>query len=523
MKNNKGITLIALVITIIVLLILAGIAISMLAGDNGILRQAAKAKTRTELAAIEEAIKIALLTARTNEDGTFNNAIFEEELDKAKLNWSKDETTGNYTIEENGEKYIVSANGNYEKVKTIAELKVSGTPVTENTTLTDANGDSIIIPKNFKIASTSPTVVTEGMYIEDSIGNQYVWIPVMEKSDKYSWGVDYTDVKTKTEDTQEYYTAIQTALKTYTANYKDDKYKDMWFGDSSTAKHGYFEESDTNKEKLIYYTNGNMSKEEYENLYHNMLKSVYKNGGFYIGRYEMGIKIVKNVTEAQTYTRTKASQEYVTTDDNIASEAPTIDGMVAPLSKANAIPYNWITQSQAQMLAEKVKADRSEEYSDVSSSLLFGVQWDMVCVFIEKCDKNPQKIILSNQEEWLTKTNYTLLWGNTKLAIFKMDQGFYTTNAHNDNVTWNNKSDAAKGTYKAWLCTTGASEQNKSLNIYDLSGNEREWTLERFSTYYPCVGRGEHFNDTSNYASGRFSGYSYPCTYVTSARISLFM
>ncbi|MCI9063443.1 MAG: hypothetical protein HFJ17_02415 [Clostridia bacterium] len=54
LKNNKGITLIALVITIIVLLILAGVAISMLAGDNGILRQAAKAKEDTGTASQEE-------------------------------------------------------------------------------------------------------------------------------------------------------------------------------------------------------------------------------------------------------------------------------------------------------------------------------------------------------------------------------------------------------------------------------------------------------------------------------------
>ena len=49
-KNEKAITLIALVITIIVLLILAGVAISMLAGDNGILRKAAEAKEKTEQA-----------------------------------------------------------------------------------------------------------------------------------------------------------------------------------------------------------------------------------------------------------------------------------------------------------------------------------------------------------------------------------------------------------------------------------------------------------------------------------------
>ncbi|MCI9063557.1 MAG: hypothetical protein HFJ17_03010 [Clostridia bacterium] len=54
LKENKGITLIALVITIIVLLILAGVAISMLSGDNGILRQAAKAKEETEIAGKKE-------------------------------------------------------------------------------------------------------------------------------------------------------------------------------------------------------------------------------------------------------------------------------------------------------------------------------------------------------------------------------------------------------------------------------------------------------------------------------------
>ena len=54
-KENKGITLIALVITIIVLLILAGVSIAMLTGENGILSQAAKAKEETEKAQANEA------------------------------------------------------------------------------------------------------------------------------------------------------------------------------------------------------------------------------------------------------------------------------------------------------------------------------------------------------------------------------------------------------------------------------------------------------------------------------------
>ena len=53
MKRNNGITLIALVITIIVLLILAGVAISMLSGENGILKKAAEAKNEMEQAQLE--------------------------------------------------------------------------------------------------------------------------------------------------------------------------------------------------------------------------------------------------------------------------------------------------------------------------------------------------------------------------------------------------------------------------------------------------------------------------------------
>lgn len=66
MKENKGITLIALVITIIVLLILAGVAISMLSGENGILKKTAEAKTKTEQAQREEEAKLIDMELTTN-------------------------------------------------------------------------------------------------------------------------------------------------------------------------------------------------------------------------------------------------------------------------------------------------------------------------------------------------------------------------------------------------------------------------------------------------------------------------
>ena len=78
MKGNKGITLIALVITIIVLLILAGVAIAMLSGDNGILKRAQDAEKASTQGEAEEAVKLAvaaLITDKYAEGASTSNAI----------------------------------------------------------------------------------------------------------------------------------------------------------------------------------------------------------------------------------------------------------------------------------------------------------------------------------------------------------------------------------------------------------------------------------------------------------------
>lgn len=76
MKNQKGITLIALVITIIVLLILAGVTIAMLTGKNGILNKATGAVSETEKATAEEAIKMEVYNNIADHDGTFDLSAF---------------------------------------------------------------------------------------------------------------------------------------------------------------------------------------------------------------------------------------------------------------------------------------------------------------------------------------------------------------------------------------------------------------------------------------------------------------
>ena len=82
-KNARGITLIALVITIIVLLILAGVTIAALSGDNGILKRATQAKTKTVKENAEEQIKLAIMTATTEGLGVPDKAVLRSELTKA--------------------------------------------------------------------------------------------------------------------------------------------------------------------------------------------------------------------------------------------------------------------------------------------------------------------------------------------------------------------------------------------------------------------------------------------------------
>ena len=76
-KRCKGITLIALVVTIVVLLILAGVSISMLTGNNGIITQAQNAKKETEEAEEKEKIQLAVLDAISK-----NDDLTEENLQK---------------------------------------------------------------------------------------------------------------------------------------------------------------------------------------------------------------------------------------------------------------------------------------------------------------------------------------------------------------------------------------------------------------------------------------------------------
>ena len=85
LENQKGITLIALIVTIIVLLILAGISIVSMTGDNGIITKANEAKGETEIAKEREAIELNEIKRETNEDEKYNIgvALYDKTIENA--------------------------------------------------------------------------------------------------------------------------------------------------------------------------------------------------------------------------------------------------------------------------------------------------------------------------------------------------------------------------------------------------------------------------------------------------------
>ena len=143
-NKNKGITLIALVITIIILLILAGISISALT-NQGLFKNAKIAQNATEKAEIEQGQKL-------NE--------YEDEINK----------------------YLNNSNEDKKEVKLVANNINKVLSTTDNTELKDAKENKIVVPAGFKIVNGA-TTVDKGIVIEDvtetaTKGSQFVWIPV---------------------------------------------------------------------------------------------------------------------------------------------------------------------------------------------------------------------------------------------------------------------------------------------------------------------------------------------------------
>lgn len=315
-KSAKGITLIALVITIIVLLILAGVSIAMLTGENGILTQAQNAKKATERASIIEQVQLDILEKQTvNGSGDITAGELEEILKKYFSNEEenlKDIIAG--TTEEGEETKLISKEDETIKID-LSEIYngdiTDGTtpPPPETGPSKDENGyfeetstidgsepsaNNPTIPEGFKPIDTETSSwedveenVNNGLVIQDKVGNEFVWVPaeVSEMANMTS-GTDANG-------NQNY----QGKLYNFTSTGATEKTS---YGQDTTSyrEPGTVSNYDNNSDylKIIKdiltdqtdkYTDINTFKKTMQEDYNKMIKSISNYHGFYVSRYEM--------------------------------------------------------------------------------------------------------------------------------------------------------------------------------------------------------------------------------------------
>ena len=395
LKNRKGITIVALVVTIVVLLILAGVSINLVLGNNGIIAKAKEAKTKQA-------------EASQNDLKGMNSLI--EQMDSTLNGGSNDNK------EDDGLGKLVNDMGT----------------LPEDTTPYFPSSD-------FKRREKTNT--ENGLVIEDTEENEYVWV-VVPKS-LYN-NTDYNSNNAKQPSSNTDYANIEYCLQQYTTTYRNGtSCSDTYVAD--TANVGWFE-----------------NETAYNNLKNSMLKSVYENGGFYVGRYETGI---------DTATGTNRTSN---TDKN--SDGKYTMPSTTPVSRADAYPYTWVTRAQAQNLASNVNSGKK------TSSLMFGVQWDLVLAFMSK---DTAKI---TSTDVLTKDSITIGNYYNNLWTIKNANAKYSTNNGSTFTTCQNPF--KKESSSKILLTTGADSSFSVQNIYDIAGNVDEWTLETSFGTSPTARRG---------------------------------
>ena len=348
----------------------------------------------------------------------------------------------------------------------------------------DASGDKVPVPNGYVGSSVAGENEIDTGYViyegEEAVTdsnvadaqknrNQYVWVPVPDISKFYGtdangkkWGKIYTFSSSTSSGydeitgTQPYNWSESNGVMTISSkrNYREPdvvaKYSSTGYDMDSRLK-----TLGIGAKTTLEFLN------QLEKEFNNMVASVEKYGGFYIGRYETG---------------------------NINQDTPVIQK-----GNTNISSQTWYNMYKR---CKNIKGANT----NVETGMIWGNQWDRTLMWLIETGSKTKEQIADDSTSW----------GNYYNATFEY------VNSSGSTVTKNENS----GT----KIPTGNTEYTKANNIYDLAGNVYDWTMEAYSTYYR-VYRGGDYVSNGDYYPADLRGSSYPAgsNYYYGCRSALYI
>ena len=500
LNNKKGITLIALVVTVVVLIILAGVSINAVLGDNGIIKKANQAASVTKEAEVKEAINRTILEFYLTNDYETLEDFLKAKVSEGKIDSVTKNADGTLTVKKGEYSVTVenktnssggsssggSTGGETQTPEiTIGEAKVVANSDGTGSAITDAAsvylGNTLYITFSHSITGGTTTVDKTIPYAVTKNGTYTFTVTGTVNGKSYTKNVSVT--------VNQFKTAKDYVAANVEVTYPDGK---VWIPEgfriskdsASTVQGGVvIEDKDRNQfvwvpvatladYKRTWYTGDGSFSSYSEALPEDEKTSVERYKGFYIGRYEAGDKESTGTTKATFRTSSSDTSNSVTI-------------------KADQVPYNYVTRTQAISLAEGFKTQQGYK---AKTKLVSSYAWDTTIAFLQKVNSD---------------------YGSSSKEGNYRDTTFSYTDITGASQT--------KATSSRVLVPTG--QTTPVCNIYDMGGNVYELTTESYSdTDRPCAERGGGYGGIFALGSaGDRSNYSGYARDDVGFRLTLFM